>query len=317
MKKIILTSWVALITTFTFAQKNTVVGTVNDKQGKPIPFAFIKDAQRSYATFTDLNGAFNLKVDSVDRLIVSAQNFKKTVIKIGDPNNVNVVLTGDDAAGAKLTKSTGDFKEKLSTEGMTKDVSSGYIVHENTIHGSRYLFENWVHGYALTTEDSVKQNDNYLFNYEKMAGNLIFTDDGKTMTGINRHSIKMFTLVDDQGQTYVFENRPEIDPLHFVQVISTGSKYKIYKQLGTKYLPNNYVSNGMTSSGNNYDEFKDESVYYVVKLPGGQPQKVLLKKKSIKTVFAADADKANKFLSDNDRDIDDDYLKSLGDYMNQ
>ncbi|MDB5149620.1 MAG: hypothetical protein JWQ57_3640 [Mucilaginibacter sp.] len=317
MRKIILTSLVALITTFTFAQKNTAIGTVNDKQGKPVPFAFIKDAQHSYATFSDLNGAFTLKVDSAERVIVSAQNFKKMVIKISNPNSVNIIMEGDAAASTKSTGEAGVFKEKLSTEGMTRNVASGYIAHENSIHGSRFLFEDWVHGYALTREDSIKQNDNYLFNYEKMAGNLIFTEDGKTLQGIDRHSIKMFTLFDDQGQPFVFENVPEIDPMHFVQVISTGSKYKIYKQLGTKYIPNNYVSNGMTSSGNNYDEFKDESVYYVVKLPGGQPQKLMLKKKAIKTVFAVDADKVNKFLSENDKDIDDDYLKSLGDYMNQ
>ncbi len=317
MRKIILTSLVALITTFTFAQKNTVIGTVNDKQGKPVPFAFIKDAQHSYATFSDLNGAFNLKVDSAERVIVSAKNFKKMVIKISDPNRVNIIMEGDAAANTKSTGEAGVFKEKLSTEGMTRNVASGYIAHENSIHGSRFFFEDWVHGYALTREDSIKQNDNYLFNYEKMAGNLIFTEDGKTLQGIDRHSIKIFTLFDDQGQPFVFENVPEIDPIHFVQVISSGSKYKIYKQLGTKYIPNNYVSNGMTSSGNNYDEFKDESVYYVVKLPGGQPQKLMLKKKAIKTVFAVDADKVNKFLSENDKDIDDDYLKSLGDYMNQ
>ncbi|MDB5025171.1 MAG: hypothetical protein JWP78_2926 [Mucilaginibacter sp.] len=317
MKKLILTCLIGLITTVAFAQKSTISGTVNDKQRKPIPFAFIKDAQRSYATFSDLNGAFTLKVDSAERLIVSARNFNKMVVKISDPSSVNIILDGNAAVGTKSTREAGDFKEKLSTEGMTRNVASGYIAHENSIHGSRFLFEDWVHGYALTTADSIKQNDNYLFNYEKIAGNLIFTEDGKTLQGIDRHSIKMFTLFDDQGQPFVFENVPEIDPIHFIQVISAGARYKIYKQLGTKYIPNNYVSNGMTSSGNNYDEFKDESVYYVVKLPGGQPQKLMLKRKAIKTVFAADAEKVNKFLSENDKDIDDDYLKSLGDYMNK
>ncbi|MDB5133774.1 MAG: hypothetical protein JWP37_377 [Mucilaginibacter sp.] len=318
MKRITLLCGLALISSFAFAQTIAVNGTIADQQGKPVPFAFIKDARHNYATLSDLNGTFNLKVDTADRLIISAKNFMGMVVKIVDPKDVSITMKNDVATGTKSAGSGEAFKEKSSTEGMTHGTSSGYIAHENTVHGSRYLFEDWVHGYAITTDDSIKQNNNYLFNYGKMDGTLVFTDDGKTMQTINRHSIKMFTLFDDQGQPYVFENVPAIDPIHFMQVLATGSKYKIYKQLGTKYIPNNYVSNGMTSSGNNYDEFKDESVYYAVKMPEGTIQKFSLKRKGIKTAFAADIAKVNKFESAHDSDeIDDKYLKALGDYINE
>jgi len=43
-----------------------------------------------------------------------------------------------------------------------------------------------------------------------------------------------------------------------------------------------------------------------------------LKKKALKEVFAADADKLNKFMSvAGSGDIDENYLKQLGDAMNK
>jgi hypothetical protein len=316
MKRTILTYLLGLISALTFAQKITVNGTVKDAQGKPVPFAFIKDAIHNFAAFSDANGNFTLKIDTVDRVIVSAQDFKKITVKISDPQNVNVVLAADDIKGGKTIASGDSFKEKLSTEGMTRNVGSEYIGKEGSVHGSRYLFEDWVHGYVLTSGDSIKQSDNYLFNYQKMDGSLILTEDGQTMQTIDRHLIKTFVLFDNQGQYYMFEHVPSIDQTHFVQLMVTGDKYKIYKQFGTKFLPNNYVSNGMTSSGNNYDEFKDDPTYYAVKVPGGTPQKFVLKSKSIKTTFAADGAKVNKYLSDHDGDIDDNYITDLGNYLN-
>jgi len=189
--------------------------------------------------------------------------------------------------------------------------------HPQDVHGSRYLFDHWVHGFVITPKDSIKQNDNYFFNYDKIDGNFLFTGDGKSIHKVVDAEVKTITLYDGNGQVYVFEAVPAIDPKHYMLVLGGGSKYKIYKNIGTKYVKANYVNNGVTQYGNNFDEYKDESDYYVAKLPGGQPQKISLRKKAIKTAFAADGDKANKFLNDNDGDIDDAYLAKLGDYMNQ
>jgi hypothetical protein len=137
------------------------------------------------------------------------------------------------------------------------------------------------------------------------------------MFSVDKSQIKAFTLFDDNGQQAVFEMVPAIDAKHYLQVLSSGSKYKIYKDLGTKFLKADFQTNGITSSGNNYDSYVDEGVYYIVKLPDGKPQKVSLKRKAIKAAFAADADKANKYMSAHDSDeVDDNFLKGLGDYMN-
>jgi hypothetical protein len=114
-----------------------------------------------------------------------------------------------------------------------------------------------------------------------------------------------------------FEKFAAIDNAHFLQVLSTGKKYKIYKLIKTKFVKADYVNTGVTQHGNDYDEYIDDADYYVVDIQANQQQKLSLKKKSIKDAFPKEADKVNKYLSDNSGRIDDNYLSKLADYMNQ
>ena len=294
---------------------------MTDKQGKPIAFAFIKDSQHNFSTFSDPNGAFTLNADPASKLLVTCSNYEESAVKIDNKANVVIVMERGGTAGTKAAGSNklDDLFNVLEIGGTDRSARplTLFGTAKEDLHGSPYLFNEWVHGYAITFTDSVKENDNYLFNYQKIEGVLLYTGDGKTMNIIDRTKIREFILFDGNAIPLTLENVPAIDGRHFIQVIATGSKYKIYKQFGTKFVQANFQTNGITSSGNNYDEFKDESVYYVVSLPGGSPQKIVLKRKSIKTAFAAEADKVSKFMTDHDSDeIDDTYLKNIGDYMN-
>ncbi len=124
-------------------------------------------------------------------------------------------------------------------------------------------------------------------------------------------------IYNNAGERFDFEKMPAINISHYVQVLASGKKYKIYKLIKTKFVKADFVNNGVTSHGNDYDEYVDDADYYVVDLQTNQPQKLALKKKSIKENFAKEADKVNKFLSDNSGSIDDAYLNKLGAYMNQ
>ena len=100
-------------------------------------------------------------------------------------------------------------------------------------------------------------------------------------------------------------------------MLSDGTNYKIYKSIKTTFVKANYSSDGVASTGNNYDEYHDDFDYYVLNVKTNQLQEISLKKKVIKQVFAADADKLNKFMADNSGDIDEAYLGSLGDFLNK
>ena len=315
MKKILFLS-LFLAAKIACGQTVQVNGTVTDERGKPVPFAFISDSQHPYATFSDPNGGFGLQADPASMLIVTANYHSETRVKIDKADNVKIIMTGgvvSQAAGAKASTDNFFIPDETRIEHLSLNaIGSG----QSGLHGSKYLFDNWVHGFAVTPRDSIKQNDVYLFNYDKLAGNLIFTRNKTTALLVIKSEIKGFTLFDDNALPYVFEEVTAIDPRHYLQVLAAGNKYKIYKNLGTVFIKANFVTNGITSSGNNYDEYKDESTYYVVK-SGGQPQKFELKSKAIKTAFAAEPDKIKKYLSDNEGDMDENYLIALGEFMNK
>jgi hypothetical protein len=320
MKKNMLSALLVFISTICFAQTVSVSGTVTDQQGKPVPFAFVRDSQHPSATYSDLNGAFSLMADPASKLIATSIYLPKTEVKIDNPSDTKIVMPGilsDKAlAVAAGTKNAFSNNEGIQDMAVSGD-RMGAGAHQEDVHGSKFLFNNWVHGFAVSDKDSIRQNDIYLFNYDKIDGNLIFTKDKNNVFLGTKQDIKSFTLFDDNAQPFAFEQVPAIDSKHYMLVIASGSKYKIYKDFGTRFVKADFQTNGIASSGNKYDEYLNDSVYYIAKLPGGTPQKLELRKKSIKAAFVADAAKTNKFLADNDADIDENYLKKLVDYVSQ
>lgn len=321
MKRITISCLFVLMSTLVFAQTTiSISGTVTDEKGNPVAFAFIKDAQHNYETFAGPDGTYTLNADPTSRLMVSCKNYTRVVVPVNNSTNLPIKMTssGSEATTSDAAKNSDAFHIQ-EIGGANKDARpmTNFGTTQEQLHGSPYLFDHWVHGYAVSSQDSVVENDNYLFNYHKMEGALLYTDNGRSMFTVYKDKANKFVLFDDNGQQYSFEFVPSIDQQHYLQVLSSGSKYKIYKQLNTKFLKADFQTNGITSSGNNYDSYVDEASYYAVKVPGGQPQKFSLKRKSIKAAFGSDGDKAAKYLSDHDSDdMNDTLLQGLGDYMN-
>ncbi len=77
------------------------------------------------------------------------------------------------------------------------------------------------------------------------------------------------------------------------------------------------MSDGVVATGNNFDSYQDVGTYYLLNEKTHQLQQFGLKKKAIKQLFANQANKVDKFMSDNYDDIDDGYLTRLGEYMDK
>ena len=319
MKRITVLCLLVLIGKFALGQTAAITGTVVDDSGKPVPFAFIKDAQHNYQTFSGPDGTFSLNADPSSRLLATGSGFKQAIVAIDNKTDIKITLQhGDGAAKATSGKNADafDVHEIGGTDRESRPLTHFGTAQEE-LHGSPFLFDHWVHGYAITAQDSIVESSNYLFNYHKIEGTLLYTDDGKTMYSVYKDKAKLFVLFDDDGTQTTFESVPAIDNKHYLQVLASGNKYKIYKQLNTEFVKADFQTNGIITTGNNYDSYVDQSAYYVVKLPDGQPQKLALKRKAIKTAFATDADKVNSFLSAHDSDeVDDTFLKNLGVYVN-
>ena len=340
---------------FASAQTVTITGTVKTMDGDPLHFAFVQDKQYKYAAYTDSLGNFSLTANPTSKLKVTCRGFRDTLININnrtmiaivlrpfvnivakrsnipavanENNNINEATLRDQIMNRDVAVDipgyTRVYKDKgghtVNLTSAIVDMSQGAIypvfTHKEATQGNRYLFNDWVHGYVVKTNDTIIQGPELFFNYDKMGGSLLLSKDKHAAIEVYNDQVKSFTLIDGLNQQYTFTLAPEIDKTHFVQVIAAGNNYKIYKLTKTKFIAANYSSDGLASTGNNYDEYADEGTYYVVN-KSGPPLKIALRKKALKEAFSADQGKLNQYFQANNSDIDDNYLKDLGDYMNK
>jgi hypothetical protein len=303
----------------TKAQTNIISGSTQDEKGNPLHFVFVEDRQYKTASFSDSLGNFAIEVHPDSKLQFDKAGHKDTLLSIDKSGaGLQVILRSlsaesGNSINTKSTLST-DPEFERPNEGSLPDLPGH---RKGNLRGNRYLLDNFGHGFFIKSSGELVYNPNYKFDYDKVGGWLLLTKGNEAVLELSRDETKSFTLYSNTDERFVFEKAPAIDQSHFVQVLAAGKKYKIYKLIKTKFVKSDYVNNGMTSHGNDYDEYVDDADYYVLDVQGNQQQKLTLKKKSIKEDFAKEADKINKYLSDNSGSIDDAYLSKLGAYMNQ
>ena len=187
---------------------------------------------------------------------------------------------------------------------------------ENTV-GSRYLFGRWVHGKVINTSNEQINDDTYVFNYDKINRKLLATQDNKTVLEINDEDLQSFTLVYDEI-TVVFERVPLINKTDFfVPLVESEKGYSLYKKLQTRFQKANFTTNGLIQSGKNYDEYVDESEYYIV-LPGNhEVRKVGLTRKSLKEIFKQDMTRLRRYYTEHSGEaFDENYVAGLVNFLN-
>lgn len=331
-----LASFLLLLTSLSFAQTITVSGTVKNEAGKALSSAMVEVKSTSTVLKVDLAGAFSMGVNPKSKLLVSCVGYEDKQVNINNNKNLRIVLlakagtnTNNNPAGTGSTNqfANGPTEQKGTTptifygynsgSGGTRIALAPVFGSTEATKGRRYLFDDWAVGTVLSVKDSVIKNPNYQFNYDKVNGTLLLSDNKTSTIEIDRDQLKAFTLHKEGENFRTFELVPKIDKKHFVEVLSNGAKYKIYKQLNTKFIKNNYRTDGMTSIGNNYDEYVDESTYYVMDVKSNQLYKTTLKKKALKEAFTVDRAKVNSYLTTHIDDINDNYVTNLGNYLNQ
>jgi hypothetical protein len=196
----------------------------------------------------------------------------------------------------------------ISASGITSGSMAYNLSSKENTKGSRYLFDDWTKGYVTDVKGNPINSENYTFNYDKIGGTLLLSQDKQTAIAVDKEHVKNF-VVYKADKAMAFEYVPAIDATHYCEILATGARYKIYKLIKTKLVKADFKSDGMTSSGNKYDEYIDEPAYFVIDVKSAQPQQLGLKSKAIKQVFAADADKVKTFFTDHkDDDIDETFL---------
>jgi hypothetical protein len=300
-----------------FSQTISISGTVNNQKGQPVPYAFVRDAQHSYATFADSTGTFMLKADPASALEVSAMNYKNTQVRIESKTNVSVVLPADAVQDGVASLSSakaevsGEFmqarQQLVAGDASLQRVREGFT--QEPTRGSRYLFDNWIPGFGINKKDSLVVETTNVYNYDKVNGNIFYTNDGKSMSQVSPEHLKSFSLYDKKGHAHVYENAPSINGKPFVEVLVSTPKYKIYKKIDTKLTRADFHTDGVLEMGHRYDEYVDVERYYFVGTDG-KAQSISLKKSTLKKLLAGDADAF--IASQGSRDVDEEYVKDLG-----
>jgi len=316
---------IVITTAVTTAQNNTVAGSVKDAKGTPLRFVFVADAQYKNGAYSDSLGNFTIAVHPDSKLEFQLPGYKDTAMavdKAGADMQVTLLGAGANGSSGSVGTSSGAVSsQSLTTNEVAVESNSmgGYLkpAHEKgNTRGSQYTFITFTHGYIINSSGELVQKPNYLFDYDKMGGILLLTKDNQHINAVSWDQTNSFVLFSNAGERFEFEKVPAIDKSHYVQVLASGKKYKVYKLIKTRFVKSDYVNNGVTAHGNDYDEYVDDADYYVLDVQSNQLQPLSLKKKSLKADFAKDADKVNKYLSDNSGDIDDAYLGKLGAFMN-
>ncbi|HVW13310.1 MAG TPA: carboxypeptidase-like regulatory domain-containing protein [Mucilaginibacter sp.] len=305
------------------AQTRNINGSVIDGSGNSLSYVFVEDGQHKIAAYSDSTGHFTIAVHPDSKLRVQLPGYKDTLVTPGsNGTDLQVALkqngSGANSSAGSLSAHVSEVRnDNNQLESMTMGGVLAPAHQRGDLRGSPYLFENFVHGYIVNSSNELIHNPGYLFDYEKSSGRLLMTQDRNRINAVNWDQINTFTLFNNAGERFDFAKVPSIDQSHYVLVLASGPKYKIYKLITTKFVKADYVNNGAAPHGHDYDEYVDDADYYVLDAQTNQPVKISLRKKSLKEAFAKDADKLNKFMSETSGRIDDAYLAKLGTAMNQ
>ncbi|MER3497873.1 MAG: hypothetical protein C4308_04190 [Chitinophagaceae bacterium] len=180
------------------------------------------------------------------------------------------------------------------------------------LKGSPYLFGKWVKGRIINNNDQIYFDG--LYNFDKVNQQLLwFIND--SVFAIDKESIKSAYLSDGE-LGYTLEKIPGMKKNTFYKVIMKGKVFSLYSFINTTFVKADYKTNGIVGSGNPYDEYKDEDIYYIVVADRFTSFEVSLKKKSIRKALEKQTAVVEEYFKAHPGNIDEKYLVALLKYLN-
>jgi hypothetical protein len=208
---------------------------------------------------------------------------------------------------------------KNSTNTAKSSAITSFNNEENTI-GARFLFNDWVHGDSvMNAQGTLINTTGFIFNYDKVSGSLLATEDKINNMLVTSAGIQSFVLR-GMGKRYFFEHVKAIDSIHFfLALVKSENKYSFYKRFITRYVASNSRNDGVIQTGNDYNEYKDANEYYIVDESNNtSTQLTSMKPKDIKALFASQKEKTDSYFKQHrDDDVDEKFLTGLVTYLNQ
>ncbi len=124
----ILTLLLAFVVQMTFAQEQTITGTVTDGNGLPLPGVNVLVKGTSAGTQTDFDGNYSITANEGDVLVFSFVGLKTAEYPIGNNTTIDVVLEGDAAQLEEVVVTAlGIQREKKSLGYATQEVDGSEV----------------------------------------------------------------------------------------------------------------------------------------------------------------------------------------------
>jgi hypothetical protein len=224
-----------------------------------------------------------------------------------------------------LLRAGGNFNEYLNRTAIKnlpnarKAGAVNAFNNEENTKGTRFLFDSWVNGDSvINTQGNYINTATFLFNFDKMTNNVLVTQDKINIMAVAPTGINSFIL-EDKGRQYIFEHVKAIDSTKFfLALVKNETWYSLYKEFITKFAEANFRNDGLIQTGKEYNEYKDESQYYIVQQGNVTAKLIDLKPKVIKAVFGEKKEKADAYFRQHKDDaVDESFLIGLITYLNQ
>ncbi len=196
-----------------FAQSRVVSGKVTDANGVPVAFATVKIKGKQTGLSADANGAYSIKVNSGDVLVISAASFKAIEVPVGTQSVLSSVLETDATSNLKEVVVSGGYgvKRSLKTASTNTQVVSSEQL--NTIRNTNIneALAGKVAGIQLRGQSGAKLGQTGAIRLHGVNGltgssGLLYVLDGTRVSAddINTDDVEDVTLLQGPAAAAIF-----------------------------------------------------------------------------------------------------------------
>lgn len=148
-----------LLSLTAYAQERTVTGKVYDAAGEPIIGASVVIQGTTQGTITDIDGAFQLKAQPSQTLVVSFLGYKDVILPVGNKNDFKITLEEDSKKLDEVVVVGYATQKKVNLTGSVASVSAKDI-QDIPVANTATLLQGRLPGLVLTQNGAQAGNDN-------------------------------------------------------------------------------------------------------------------------------------------------------------
>ncbi|MGQ1889183.1 TonB-dependent receptor [Thermophagus sp. OGC60D27] len=247
-------------------QKKTVLGTVSDSKGEPIPGATITIKGTTNGTITDMNGNFSLSLpETAEVLVFSFIGMQTQEVEIGDNLRLDIVMQEDvvgleevvvvgygtmkksDLTGAVISANIDDLKESPNTNAvqLLQGTVPGLNVGQVTSAGSTPSF-------SVRGTNTLSGNSNVLIVLDGIIYN-------SSLSSINPNDIESIDVLKDASATAVYGAQAANGVIHITT--KKGSEGKTSISFSSSYSMQEPTKNLRPMNREEYLSFVKEFYY--------------------------------------------------------